>query len=80
MVNDHRILILHWILSADGEMGKDRRKRVLSSCNTRTSKYDNIPLIKVSEPRWKEDMFSSIWAQESYIWYKYIFFKAEKSP
>lgn len=64
MANDHRILILHWILSADREMGKDRRNRVPSSSNTRTSNYDNLPLIKTSKPRWKEDVFLHFGSRE----------------
>ena len=75
MSNDHRILFTYQMLSTDGEMGEDRGKGVLSSrkSNSKSLKYNNLPRIKISNPRQNElKRFSSILAQQSYFLYKYF--------
>lgn len=75
MSNGHSIVFVYCILSTDGGMGEDRRKGVLSSCNSNNKplKYNHLPLSKINNPRQKGLIrFSSIWAQQSYCWCTYF--------
>lgn len=56
MSNDHGILFITWILSADGEVGEDRRQGVRSSheSNGRSVRYNNPQLSQISNPRQRE--------------------------